>query len=169
MSPTTKPLLALTAADLMSRSVVTIPEAMSLQAAARLLSRAQITGAPVVNAEGRCVGVLSATDFVCWAKRGGAATRPGHPSPGCFYTGWEVSDVAALPEDEVRLYMTPDPVPVPPDAPIGVLARAMVDAHIHRLIVLGEGGRPVGVISSMDILAAVAASVVRSGPAAVPR
>jgi CBS-domain-containing membrane protein len=32
----------------------------------------------------------------------------------------------------------------------------MVDAHIHRLIVLDPTGRPTGVISSIDVLAAVA-------------
>jgi predicted transcriptional regulator len=32
----------------------------------------------------------------------------------------------------------------------------MLDAHIHRLIVVDEAGAPVGVISSTDILSAVA-------------
>jgi CBS domain-containing protein len=167
MPPTTKPLLALTAADLMSRNVVTVPEAMSLQGAARMLSRSQITGAPVVNAEGRCVGVLSATDFVSWAERAGDGPKPGRASPGCFHSSWEITDFEALPTDEVRQYMTPDPVTVPPDTPIGALSRVMVDAHIHRVIVLGEQGQPVGVISSMDILAAVAARARHLAPAAV--
>jgi CBS domain-containing protein len=52
--------------------------------------------------------------------------------------------------------MTPDPVTVAPATPLGELARLMVNAHIHRLIVAGEDRRPVGIVSSTDILAAVA-------------
>jgi predicted transcriptional regulator len=37
------------------------------------------------------------------------------------------------------------------------LARMMLDAHIHRVIVVDEQNRPVGVVSSTDILAAVVA------------
>lgn len=35
----------------------------------------------------------------------------------------------------------------------------MVDVHIHRLIVAGEDRRPVGIVSSTDVLAAVARAV----------
>jgi CBS domain-containing protein len=52
--------------------------------------------------------------------------------------------------------MTPDPVTVPPTASIGDVARMMLDAHIHRVIVVDRCRRPIGVVSSTDILAAVA-------------
>jgi CBS domain-containing protein len=56
----------------------------------------------------------------------------------------------------VAEYMTADPVTVSPGTLVGTMARMMVDARIHRLIVLDQGGRPVGVVSSTDVLAAVA-------------
>ena len=65
-----RPLLGLTAADLMTAPVMTIPEEMSLSEAARLLSGAHVSGAPVVDAEGRCVGVLSSSDFVTFSGDG---------------------------------------------------------------------------------------------------
>ena len=58
--------------------------------------------------------------------------------------------------DQVERYMTHDPVMVSPQSPIGELARLMLDAHIHRVIVRDERNHPVGVVSSTDILAAVA-------------
>ena len=58
-----KPLFALTAEDLMKGEVVTISAEMSLQAAAHLLSQERISGAPVVDGHGRCIGVLSTTDL----------------------------------------------------------------------------------------------------------
>jgi predicted transcriptional regulator len=54
-------------------------------------------------------------------------------------------------------FMTNDPVLVGDATPIGELARMMMDAHIHRIIVADMATRrPLGIVSSMDILAAVA-------------
>ena len=47
-----KRLFSLTAADVMSRELVLVPQEMSLQGAARLLSRARVSGAPVVDQDG---------------------------------------------------------------------------------------------------------------------
>jgi CBS-domain-containing membrane protein len=154
MLATAKPFLRQTAADLMSRDVVTIPEAMSLKAAASLLYRSSISGAPVVDAEGRCVGVLSTKDFLAWVQEGGQA-RPAPPDRQGVYCAWQVVDAGPLPVDEVRHHMTPDPVTVTPGTALGDLARTLLDGHIHRVIVLDEQRRPVGVVSSTDILAAV--------------
>jgi predicted transcriptional regulator len=69
MRTATRPFLALTAADLMTAPVMTIPHDMSLRQAAGLLSRSSISGAPVVDADGCCLGVLSSSDFVTWAVK----------------------------------------------------------------------------------------------------
>jgi CBS domain-containing protein len=144
-----KSLLALTAADVMSAPVLTIPQDTSLREAARLLSRSNISGAPVVDAEGRCLGVLSSSDFVTWAWKGNKVTS--------FIAPWgEMIDVEDSPDNEIRHYMTAQPVAVSPTAPVGELAQKMVDAHIHRVLVVTEEGRPRGIVTSTDILAAVA-------------
>jgi CBS domain-containing protein len=54
--------------------------------------------------------------------------------------------------------MTPDPVMVKPATPITEVARKMIDAHIHRVVVVDEAGRPKGIVSSTDVLGAVAHS-----------
>src|SRR5947209_13526930 len=156
MTTASTPLLARTAADLMSPTVVTIPQDMSLRGAARLLAQADVSGAPVVDAAGRCVGVLSARDFVAWAERGGLAPKREAGPSECFCAAWQVMESDALPNDVVERFMTADPVTVAPMTPIGTLAQMMVDARIHRVIVLDRVGRPVGVVSSTDVLAAVA-------------
>lgn len=200
MPATRKPLIALKAADLMSRDVVTVPEGMSLRAAARLLFQNQISGAPVVDASGRCTGVLSAADFVRWAEEAGHGAED-VPLPACPYqvkgrllTGepavictlaegccplQEVRPTTAgrhttvcrqptgvlcdwqqvtenLPRDAVRHYMTADIVTALPQTPLPELARMMIDAHIHRVIVVDVGRKPVGVVASTDLLAALA-------------
>ena len=72
----------LTAGGLMSREVETIRDDMPLRDAASWLTGQDLHGAPVVDAAGRCVGVLSATDLVRWvAGRDRTPTR----SPTCGY------------------------------------------------------------------------------------
>ena len=114
-----------------------------------------ISGAPVVDHTGRCVGVLSTTDFVEWAGRGGG-TQQGRGDASVGACEWEIITTNAPPEEQVRDWMTPDPVTAPPTASLNELARSMVDAHVHRVIVAEEDGRPIGIVSSTDILAAVA-------------
>jgi CBS domain-containing protein len=197
---TAQRLLDLTAEDVMKRDLVTIPRRMALRDAARLLRRAQISGAPVVDERERCVGVLSAADFLRWAEEGCPDTEAGpvrtcsYQTEGRLLTGdkavictlapgscplqavtpttagrhtavclqpstvlcdWQQVN-EGLPEGVAGRYMTADVVSVEPRTPLAELARMMVDAHIHRVFVLDEGGRPMGVVSSTDILAALA-------------
>jgi len=201
MITTAKPLPALTAEDVMSREVVTIPRQTSLENAARLLRRADVSGAPVVDEADRCVGVLTATDFLRWAEKGGADQSAG-PAAACSYqvrgkllsgedavictlaegscplqvvrptlggghaatclqpTGvlsdWQQVNEASPGGKRADRYMTTDVVSAGPRTPLHELARMMIDAHIHRILIVDERGRPVGVVSSTDILAALA-------------
>jgi CBS-domain-containing membrane protein len=150
----TRPFTKLTAADVMSRDVVTIPETTLLHHAAHLLARKQISGAPVVDDSGRCVGILSATDFVRHVESG---PEPVHVTQGrWFCSDWQVVNLEMLPKDEVRRHMSTDLVTADPATVITDLARRMLDAHIHRIVVLDKDRHPVGVVSSTDIVAAVA-------------
>ncbi|MCS7044824.1 MAG: CBS domain-containing protein [Gemmataceae bacterium] len=150
-----KPLLELRADDLMSRDVITVPRDMSIKGAARMLAQAQVSGAPVVNEEGRCVGVIAATDFVRWVE-GSSVSRPGRSRDDCVFAAWQIPDEQSLREGCVAAIMTKDPVTAVPATPIGELAQMMLDAHIHRVIIVDEAKRPLGVVSSTDILAAIA-------------
>jgi CBS domain-containing protein len=139
----------------MSRNVIAVPEHLSLRAAARMLAGSQISGAPVVDHAGRCVGVLSTTDFVAWA--GNAERMPREPGDArARVCEWEMITIKAPPEEQVRNWMTADPVIAPPTASLSDLARSMIDAHVHRVIIAEEDGRPIGVVSSTDILVTVA-------------
>jgi CBS domain-containing membrane protein len=138
----------------MSEALVVIPQEMSLQGAAHLLVQARVSGAPVVDKAGRCVGVLSAADFVRWADKEKCACHAGREHTYC--SSWQIPDIEELPSDSIENYMTPDPVVSSKGTSIADLARMMVDAHIHRVIVVDANQRPVGVVSSTDILAAVA-------------
>jgi CBS domain-containing protein len=196
----TKPSKTVTISDLMRRQVITIPEETSLREAAHLLFRTQISGAPVVDAAGCCVGVLSASDFVHWAAEGGHGLDDSG-LPVCPYqlkgrlltgeeamicklaegscawqemrptTGGRHAAVCCIPDDVrsdrqragkdfpvsgLRRYMTTDVVTAGPETPLSELARVMIDAHIHCVIVVDEERKPIGVVSSTDLLATLA-------------
>src|SRR5262249_8998573 len=147
-----KRLFSLTAADVMSRELVLVPQEMSLQGAARLLSRARVSGAPVVDHNGRCLGVLSTTDFLHWVENGNTRQRPNET----MFHAWQIYVQDAAPSDPVKRFMTDDPVVATANTKIGTVAQMMIDARIHRVIVVDRNERPIGIVSSTDILAAVA-------------
>jgi CBS-domain-containing membrane protein len=155
---TTKDLFDLTAEDLMSRKVITVSQEMSLPAATGILAQAQIGGAPVVDSEGRCIGVFSTANLARRTRLEKRAAQTAPAVPGCVCSDWQVveHDWDTLPAESVTWYMTMDPLLAPRETRIGELAKMMADAHIHRLIVAGTDRRPIGIVSSTDVLAAVA-------------
>jgi CBS domain-containing membrane protein len=155
MLATGKPLADLTASDLMSRDLVLIPKHMDLRTAARILSRAQVSGAPVIDSAGALAGVISATDFLNRAREDGHE-RARTCSQPCVCADWQMVNAESLPPDSVGAHMTRDPVTAAATANIHELARQMLDAHIHRVIIVDVDNRPVGIVSSTDILAALA-------------
>jgi predicted transcriptional regulator len=151
-----KSLMSLCAGDVMSRNMVMIPRQMSLHGAAHMLSIAAATGGPVLDDKGCCIGVLSPTDFMH------SVENDREPRPRAHRRADGISQSWQIPEGDsqtcsVEEFMTKDPVLVPSSTPIGKLAQMMVDANIHRIIVVDMAThRPLGIVSSMDILAAVA-------------
>lgn len=160
-------LFALTAADVMSRDLVVIPREMSLEGAARMLSRSGVTGAPVIDSEGRCIGVLSATDFMTRAEHLQNQDKKKGSDPVC--KPWQLPMGVVESDCRVEDCMTHDPVLVGAMVKIGELARMMMDAHIHRIIVVDTAtDRPIGIVSSIDILAALARAARNEEPAVHP-
>jgi CBS domain-containing protein len=155
-----------TCGEVTFRNVITLrPQATLAQAASTLLAQ-QITGAPVVDAGGTVVGVLSASDLLL------AEARVARQLEAVESSFWNSS--LALPmsvyadrlaavrdqavpaaERPVAEFMTRDLVSVTPDTPLGTAIQRMVDAHIHRLVVVNEQGSLVGIVSTTDVLAAL--------------
>jgi predicted transcriptional regulator len=159
-------LFALTAGEIMSRNLVVIPREMSLEGAARTLGRSGVTGAPVVDSEGRCIGVLSATDFMTKVEHLHDLQKE---KDDTVCKPWQIPGCVAESDCRVEDCMTHDPVLVGASVKIGELARMMMDAHIHRVIVVDTAtDQPIGIVSSIDILAALARAARYEEPTAHP-
>lgn len=143
------------AKDVMNPEVFSVPVEMSVQELVDFLAEKDITGAPVVDREGRFVGVVSVTDVA----ESPAADSPASVDPGREPRGWE----DRMSRDELRRLgvrnttltvgdiMTPTVYTVPEDTPASQLARTMVAGRIHRLFVT-RGRRIVGIVTSLDLL-----------------
>jgi CBS domain-containing protein len=48
--------------------------------------------------------------------------------------------------------MTEDPLMVSPDVSATLVARQMFEQRVHRVVVVDEEKRPIGIITSLDLL-----------------
>ena len=118
----------LTAKDVMSKTVVTVRDDLTLEQVADVLASHEISGAPVEDDQGSLLGVVSVTD---------------------------VNRSAAEPRLRVRQIMTPIADTVSERTAVPEIARLMVANHYHRMVVTRRE-RPVGIVSSMDLLKLIA-------------
>ncbi len=153
-------LISLKASDVMTRNPVTLQGGESIASAVETLERHQITGAPVVDSEGRLIGVLSLWDVVRSRQGGGELLgrsgevfrqngdalqkAPENARSLRFAAGGSVIDC-----------MSPTMSGVSPDQLLVEVARKMCIAHWHRVPVIGADGKLIGIISTMDVLAAL--------------
>src|SRR5258708_1799938 len=70
-SPVAKGACAMIASEIMTRQVSTIYPEASVQEVAHLLSRKRISGAPVVNADGMIIGIVTEADIIGKVDREG--------------------------------------------------------------------------------------------------
>ncbi len=124
--------MGLTAADVMIKDVVTVSEATTLKEVARLFSERKITGAPVVNEQGELVGVISESDIVRKSNSIGA---------------WSPNTAGQI--------ATKPAVTITPDETLQRVCEMMSNRRIHRVVV-AEGKKISGIITTMDILKAIA-------------
>lgn len=140
-----------TAKDVMTHEPVCVKTSTTIRQLARVLDENGISGAPVVDQQGRVIGVVSRTDLMRRCSEG----TPDHP-PGHLFEVIRESNVNDGLAPEALLcvedFMTRGPVTVPPDAPAVAVARRMFEGRIHRVIVIDQDKRPVGIITSLDLL-----------------
>jgi len=145
-----------TARELMIRPVRKVTSDATVRDAADFLLRWGISGAPVVDAHGRWVGVFTLNDIARHVQNRlvelpvidpkaerTLETREEIPE-GFHFEGFEDTRVGDL--------MTPGLYSVFADATLEELVRTMTGQKIHRVFVISEGGEIEGVITSMDVL-----------------
>lgn len=151
------------ARNLMVRDVITVSPETPILDVHRLFVEEEIHGAPVVGDDGCVRGVVSSLDLLRVMREelepGAGCTATTYFRDQLPYSG---PDWLSMPEDfQDRVQeltaadaMTRDLVVVGPDATAYEIAEALIEHHVHRVLVTDEHVLP-GVISTFDLLRAV--------------
>jgi len=139
--------------DIMTKDLITVSPEMEIAHAAKLLLEKHINGVPVVDGEGKMVGILCQSDLITQQKR--------FPIPTVFtlldgfipltsmkHIEKEAQKISAT---TVAHAMTPNPFTVTPEMSIEEVATIMLDKNFHTLPVVDEE-KLVGIVGQEDIL-----------------
>jgi CBS domain-containing protein len=149
------------AADVMTRHVITVMPDASILQAARLMLQHRISGLPVVDKQGRLIGIVTEGDFL---RRAEIATERHRPSwlSVLAGSGRLAVDYVRTHGRKVEEVMSRDPHTVSEDTSLEDIVRTMEGERIKRVPVLCEG-KLVGIITRANLLHALA-SVARTIP-----
>jgi len=148
---------SLNVAQRMTRELYAVQPDTPLATLARILEMHDISGVPVIDAQGRAVGVVSQTDLLDSLH---PRSRPETPS---FFHKLRDGQVCATGTADHAHDAIPGTVAdvmslaflsIGPNATVVDAARLMLANGVHRLFVL-DHGRIVGVITSTDCLGAL--------------
>jgi CBS domain-containing protein len=148
----------LTARDVMTERLVVLSESDSLAHAAQVLRERRISGAPVVRSDGEPVGLLSLSDAVSGlaGRLRDLVERAGSPAGERDWPELQqLLAQSAQPVGTVGERMSRQLITVRESTALVDVARIMCHGHWHRVLVLDEDGRLSGIVSTMDVLAAV--------------
>ena len=145
----------LTARDLMTAEVVTVPPETPALAIARLLADRGISAVPVVDAEGRLKGIVTEADLI--RRLAGEEDKPTSWFAGLFSTGASGAERYARTHGMTAAdIMTESVVTAAPDTPASTVAHLMEERGVRRVLVTAEG-RLRGLVSRADLLRALVA------------
>ena len=141
------------AIDILTSDPVVVVQDWDIGKATTIMIEKGFNGLPVVDDDGRLVGIICQSDIIVQQKK-----LP-LPSYFTFLDGLiSLRSMKSLEKEAQKIAattvgdaMTPDPVSVAPDTGIETLAALMVDSNFHTLPVV-ENGKLVGVVGKEDVL-----------------
>jgi molybdopterin-containing oxidoreductase family membrane subunit len=139
------------ARDIMAPTVISVAPETPVEEASRLLVTHRISGLPVVDAEGRVTGVLTESDIIF---------REIHNEPHLVEKVGDMilprtlrkSDRSGGTAGEI---MTSPAVTARQETPLNELIQAITEKKIKRIIIVDMDGRPVGIVSRIDVIKAL--------------
>lgn len=149
------------AKEIMSAPAISVNENQTLQEVLELLAKHRFSGAPVVDAENRVIGVISDTDIIRYSHQINVI-------PLSNLSGWispyaDISDLASirkgyelLTKTKTSQIMTKKVYTVNEDAEANEVAQLMNRRKINRVPVINSEGKLVGIITRADMVQCMA-------------
>ena len=135
-------------ADVMNKDVVVVSPRMPLKEVARVLVNHHFSGVPVVDDDGKVLGVVSEADILAKERAPGGATS-------VFGRALE-SETWADKHDarDAGHAMTAPAVTIDPLRSVSEAAASMLDRGVNRLPVVDADGKLVGIVTRADLVRA---------------
>ncbi len=145
------------AKDIMTAEVITVTKDTAVAEVAQLLTENKVSGLPVVDQEGRVIGMVSEGDLIYQDKK---LHTPAFLEilGGVIYLenpqrlGQDLSKMTAVKAGEI---MTVKPYTVKEDATVEDIATIMVERQINRVPVVDNEGKLLGIVSRQDLVKAM--------------
>lgn len=135
--------LGRTAGEAMTRGPVTVTPETTLPEAAETMARRRLKRLPVVDPEGRLVGLVSRLDLLRAAAAGSAGAAAAAPEP---------CDLGLSRDEPLAKVMRRDLPVVHPGTPLPEVFQAVIATRLHRAFVVDDEGRVVGLVSDAELL-----------------
>ncbi|MCK6544522.1 CBS domain-containing protein [Myxococcota bacterium] len=142
--------------EVMTSDVVCVHPDLAIEVLIETMLDRGFSGAPVVDKEGRPVGIVSKTDLLRELHERGdthevdpARLRTKSGRQFAVRTGYHVSELSRATVGDV---MMPVAFTLSESAPISQAAALMSFEGVHRVPVVSMAGTVVGIVSSLDIL-----------------
>jgi CBS domain-containing protein len=131
--------------DVMTRTVVAVGRDAPFKEIVRTMEQWKVSAMPVLEGEGRVIGVVSEADLLPKEEfRGG--------DPSLFEQRGRLSDVAKAGAVTAEELMSTPAITVHPDVTLAQAARIMAVRHVKRLPVVDDIGMLQGIVSRADLL-----------------
>lgn len=146
--------MELTAADIMTREVISVSPDATLREAAELVTENRISGVPVVEADGTVIGILSESDLLDEEKR--HVKLPRTALFGLFPVPEHVLKEAFEGGDllKARDLMSTHVFTLPEDATAQEVVEEMLARKVNRIPITRDG-KLVGIVARSDALRAL--------------
>lgn len=147
--------------DIMEVDPVSVHASTKVEDVVATLKTHELPGVPVVDDDGKLVGIVTEADMVLPDDQGDLHI----PHYINLFGGTIFLEPLGRFEQRLRKafassaedMMTKDPDTVAPDAPVKDAARLIHESGHNRLPVVDEDGRLVGIVTRLDVLGALAA------------
>lgn len=141
------------AADVMNAPVITAKPEMSVEQVARIFLQRHISAMPVVDTQGKLIGIISESDLLHRSETGTERQRPWWL---VALTSDEIlaSEYVKARGSSVSDLMTRKVITAEPDTPLSEIASLLEKNAIKRIPIL-VNGQPIGIVSRADLLYAL--------------
>ncbi|EPX83736.1 CBS-domain protein-containing membrane protein [Salipiger mucosus DSM 16094] len=147
----------LSAQDIMSRNLVTVRQDTDIGTIAELFTRHKFTSLPVVDSDDRFLGVIFQMDLIVQTRSDATRLKRGY-WPALKRLLDREREAPTRAGDIMRVACPRATT----ETPIGVLLHMVADGDTDAVPII-EYGKPVGIVTRTDMLAAMARRVVHAG------